>query len=198
MCTVIMGFERAVEAVNVTIGRPQLACPTGRTMTMQKNRMNRLAGAVVALGLLAACEKHDAAAGQAASALNNVASQAGQKFDQATNYVDQQVDSVKQSAQSNLQSAGTLPDMSASGVAAAARANLAGAASATNAAIVNAASDTGAGLQSAGRKLQDWSASSALGQSGASGASGTSSGSSSSGSSATSADPGNARSDMDK
>jgi hypothetical protein len=57
-------------------------------MTMQKNRMNRLAGAVVALGLLAACEKHDAAAGQAASALNSVASQAGQKFDQATNYVE--------------------------------------------------------------------------------------------------------------
>lgn len=90
-------------------------------MTMQKNWMNRLAGAMVALGLLAACEKHDAAAGQAAGALSNVASQAGQKFDQAENYVGQQVDSVKQSAQQNLQSAGTLPDMSASGVAAAAR-----------------------------------------------------------------------------
>ena len=33
--------------------------------TMQKNWMNRLAGAAVALGLLAACEKHEAAAGQA-------------------------------------------------------------------------------------------------------------------------------------
>ncbi len=83
---------------------------------MQENGMNRLAGAVVALGLFAACEKHDAAAGQAAGALNKVDGQAGQKFDQAANYVGQQVDSVKQAAQQNLQSAGTLPDMSASAV----------------------------------------------------------------------------------
>ncbi|MGV7246868.1 hypothetical protein ACRXB1_35240, partial [Caballeronia sp. M23-90] len=86
--------------------------------------MNRLASAVIVIGFLAACEKHDAAAGQAMGALNNVASQAGQKFDQAANYVGQHVDSVKQSAQQNVESAGTLPDLSASGVAATARANL--------------------------------------------------------------------------
>ncbi|CAH2804914.1 MAG: Heat shock protein 60 family co-chaperone GroES [Candidatus Burkholderia crenata] len=170
-----------MDVTKVTIGRRQIARPTcspNRTMMMQENGMNRLAGAVVALGLLAACEKHDAAAGQAAGALNNVDGQAGQKFDQAANYVGKR------------------------GVAAAARANLDGAASATNAAIVNAASGTGAGLPAAGRKLLDWSASSTTGQSVASGASGTSSGSSSSGASSGSAamspDPGNARTDMDK
>jgi hypothetical protein len=50
-----------------------------------------------------------------------------------------------------------MPDISASGVAASAKANFANAASATNAAIDNAASATGAGLQNAGRKLQEWS-----------------------------------------
>jgi hypothetical protein len=167
-----------------------------RTMMMQKKWMNRLASAVVMLGLLAACEKHDAEAGQAV--LNNVASQAGQKFDQAASYVGQQADSVKQSAQQNLQSAGTLPDLSASGVVATARANMDGAASSANAAIANAASDTGAGLQTAGRKLQEWSASgTSTGQSASSTVSGTDSGRSSSASSASS-DPGNARTDMDK
>ncbi|BCQ22804.1 hypothetical protein NK8_09220 [Caballeronia sp. NK8] len=125
---------------------------------MQMNSMNRIAVALAALGVLAACEKHDATAGQAASAFNNVASQTSQKFDQAASYVGQKVDAAKQSAQQNFDNAGSMPDVSASGVAATARANFDNAASATNAAITNAASATGAGLQSAGRKLQQWSA----------------------------------------
>src|SRR5580692_4198437 len=101
-------------------------------MTMQKKWITRLAASMTVLGFLAACEKHDAAAGEAASAMNNVASQAGQKVDEAASYVGQQVDSVKQSAEQNLQSAQTPPTISASEVAASARANLTGAASATN------------------------------------------------------------------
>ncbi|SAK49252.1 hypothetical protein AWB79_01397 [Caballeronia hypogeia] len=126
--------------------------------TMQMTPMTRIALALAALGALAACEKHDASAGQAAGAFNNIASQTSQKFDQAASYVGQKVDAAKQSAQQNFDSAGSMPDMSASSVAATARANLDNAASATNAAISNAASSTGAGLQSAGRKLQEWSA----------------------------------------
>jgi ElaB/YqjD/DUF883 family membrane-anchored ribosome-binding protein len=129
-----------------------------RSKTMQMTPFTRIAMALAALGALAACEKHDATAGQAASALNNLASQTNQKFDQAASYVGQKMDAAKQSAQQGLDKAGSRPDMSASGVAASARANLNSAASATNAAIADAASATGAGLQSAGRKLQEWSA----------------------------------------
>ncbi|SPB17631.1 hypothetical protein NOV72_04835 [Caballeronia novacaledonica] len=128
--------------------------------TMQMTPMSRIAVALAALGVLAACEKHDATAGQAAGALNNLASQTSQKFDQAASYVGQKVDAAKQSAQQNIDSAGSMPDVSASSVAATARSNFDNAASATNAAINNAASATGAGLQSAGRKLQEWSATS--------------------------------------
>jgi hypothetical protein len=125
---------------------------------MQMTPMARIAMALAALAVLAACEKHDATAGQAASAFNNLASATSQKFDQAASYVGQKVDQTRQSAQQNFDNAGSMPDVSASGVAASARANFANAASATNAAIDNAASATGAGLQSAGRKLQEWSA----------------------------------------
>lgn len=148
---------------------------------MQMTPSTRIAVALAALGLLAACEKHDATAGQAASALNNLASQTNQKFDQAASYVGQKVDAAKQSAQQNLDKTGSMPDLSASDAVASARANLQGAASATNAAIADAASATGAGLQSAGRKLQEWSAKDG-------GASSTS----------PTADPSGTRTDMDK
>jgi hypothetical protein len=135
---------------------------------MQNQPLKRIAIALAALAVLAACEKHDATAGQAASALNNLASQTNQKFDQAASYVGQHVDAAKQAAQDNLDRAGTLPSVSASGVAETARANLEGAASATNAAIANAASSTGAGLETAGKKLQQWSAKDGIGNQGAS------------------------------
>lgn len=134
---------------------------------MQITPSTRIAVALAALGLLAACEKHDATAGQAASALNNLASQTNQKFDQAASYVGHKT--------------GSMPDLSASDAVASAPANLQGAASATNAAIADAASATGAGLQSAGRKLQEWSAKDG-------GASSTS----------PTADPSGTRTDMDK
>jgi hypothetical protein len=137
---------------------------------MQKKPLNRIAIALAALAVLAACEKHDAAAGQAASALNNLASQTNQKFDQAASYVGQHVDAAKQAAQQNLDAAGSAPNVSASGVAATARANLEGAASATNAAIANAASTTGAGLEVAGKKLQQWASKDGTVNQGASGA----------------------------
>jgi hypothetical protein len=127
-------------------------------LMMQTNSLKRIAIVLAALAVLAACEKHDATAGQAAGALNNLASQTNQKFDQAASYVGQHVDAAKQAAQQNLDAAGSMPSISASGVAETARANLEGAASATNAAMANAASTTGAGLEVAGKKLQDWAA----------------------------------------
>jgi hypothetical protein len=152
---------------------------------MQTKPLNRIAIALAALAVLAACEKHDATAGQAASALNNLASQTNQKFDQAASYVGQHVDAAKQAAQQNLDSAGSMPSVSASGVAETARANLQGAASATNAAIANAASTTGAGLEVAGKKLQQWAAKDGIGNQGASGA-------------AAATDSSDARTEMDK
>jgi hypothetical protein len=151
---------------------------------MQKNTLNRIAVALAPRGGVAACEKHDATAGQAASALNNLASQTNQKFDQAASYVGQHVDAAKQAAQNNLDSAASVPHISASGVAETAKANLAGAASATNAAIADAASSTGAGLQTAGRKLQEWSAKDGTANQGAS--------------SGAAADSSGARTEMDK
>ncbi|MDR5812890.1 MULTISPECIES: hypothetical protein [unclassified Caballeronia] len=158
---------------------------------MQMTPLTRIAVALGALALLAACEKHDATAGQAVGAFNNLASQTGQKFDQAASYVGQKVDAAKQSAQQNFDNAGSMPDISASGVAASARANFDNAASATQAAINNAASATGAGLQSAGRKLQDWSTRPDGAQAG------SQTGVQASGATASS-DPGNARAEMDK
>ena len=76
---------------------------------MQNQPFKRIAIALAALAVLAACEKHDATAGQAANALNNLASQTNQKFDQAASYVGQHVDAAKQAAQDNLDRAGTLP-----------------------------------------------------------------------------------------
>jgi hypothetical protein len=158
--------------------------------TMQMTPMTRIAVALAALGVLAACEKHDATAGQAASAFNSLASQTGQKFDQAASYVGQKVDAAKQSAQQNIDNAGSMPDVSASSVAASARANFDNAASATNAAINNAASSTGAGLQTAGRKLQEWSSRDPSASNTQAGAQGT-------GASATT-DSGSVRTEMDK
>jgi hypothetical protein len=168
-------------------GERRRSTPDRWTMTMQSKWMNRVSVAAAVLVVLAACEKHDAAATQAMGAISNVASQAGQKFDEAANYVAPHIDSVRNTAEQNLQSGTTLPSISASGVAATARANLEGAASSTNAAIVNAASDTGAGLEAAGHKLQQWSASSpSAGQGGGSGSAGSG------------AEPANTRTDMDK
>lgn len=151
---------------------------------MQKNGFSKVAVVVALFGVLVVCGEHYAAAGQFGGAMNSVASQAGQRFDQATNYVGDQVGSVKQTAQQNLQSADTPPSITASGVAAEARANMTGAASSANAAIANAASDAGA----AGHRLQGWTTASGTSATGSSGS--TSSGSSS--------DSGSARTDMDK
>ena len=76
---------------------------------MQTNSLKRIAIVLAALAVLAACEKHDATAGQAAGALNNLASQTNQKFDQAASYVGQHVDAAKQAAQQNLDAAGSMP-----------------------------------------------------------------------------------------
>ena len=119
---------------------------------MQTNSLKRIAIVLAALAVLAACEKHDATAGQAAGALNNLASQTNQKFDQAASYVGQHVDAAKQAAQQNLDAAGSMPSISASGVAETARANLEGAASATNAAMANAASTDGRRTRSRGQE----------------------------------------------
>jgi hypothetical protein len=162
---------------------------------MQKKWTKCVLFSFAVLGVLAACEKHDVTAAQAAGAISNVASQAGQKFDQAANYVGQQADSVKQTAQQNLQSGTTMPDITASSVEGTARANIDGAASSTNAAIVNAASDAGAGLHAAGRRLQLWAASDpSVGQAPNTNVTGTNS----SIPTGNPADPANARTDMDK
>ncbi|MGH8782317.1 hypothetical protein [Paraburkholderia sp.] len=108
------------------------------------------------LVLLTACEKNDASAGQAK--LNDVAQQAGQKLDQAASYVGQQVDNASTATQQSLDSASKPSiNIDPSALASSAHANLQGAASATQAALGHAAAMTGTGLESAGRKLQEWS-----------------------------------------
>jgi hypothetical protein len=113
--------------------------------------------AAMLLAGLAACQKNDASAGQ--TKLDDLSQQAGQKLDQAASYVGQQVDAAKTTAQQNLDAAASAPSINIdpNALASQARANLDNAASATNAAVNKAMSSTGTGLETAGRKLQQWS-----------------------------------------
>ncbi|SIT36378.1 conserved exported hypothetical protein [Paraburkholderia piptadeniae] len=115
--------------------------------------------AAMLLAGLTACQKNDASAGQTSPGLNNIGQQASQKLDQAASYVGQQVDAAKATAQQNLDAAASGPSikLDPGDLASQAQANFQGAASATNAAVARAMSSTGAGLESAGRKLQQWS-----------------------------------------
>jgi len=121
--------------------------------------LRRASVALFVFGVLAACQKNDASADQAAGKLNNAAQLAGQKLDQAASYVGQQVDATKNAAQQNLDSA-SAPSIKIdpAALASSAQANLQNAASAANAQLGKAASITGQGLETAGRKLQAWSA----------------------------------------
>jgi hypothetical protein len=116
--------------------------------------VRRIASALILLGALAACQKNNASAGQLAGKVDDAAQQAGQTLNQAASYVGQQVDTAKQNIESA--SAPTIT-VDPSALSSSAQANLQGAASATSAEFGKAASLTGAGLQSAGRKLQQWS-----------------------------------------
>jgi hypothetical protein len=128
------------------------------TLFFHRPLVRRVAVTVGMLGALTACQKHDASAGQLAGKMDAAAQQAGQKLDQAASYVGQQVDTAKQ----NLESAsGPTIIVDPSALASSAQANLQGAASAASAELSKAASLTGTGLQSAGRKLQQWSDSAA-------------------------------------
>ena len=128
-------------------------CGAHSTMTQftRYSLVRRTACAVVLLGALAACQKNDSPAGQLEGKADNAAQQAGQTLDQAASYVGQQVDTAKQ----NLQSA-SAPSITIdpSALASSAQAHLQGA---TNAGLAQAASIAGAGLETAGRKLQQWS-----------------------------------------
>ncbi|WP_246174048.1 hypothetical protein [Paraburkholderia hayleyella] len=133
---------------------------------------------------LGACGKDDASA-HATNALNDMARQASQALGQAASFVGQQVDSARATAQQHLDAA--LPNDAASGAAASAPT----AASAASAPVMvltpdalassaqahlrdtastvlgKAAGLTGAGLETAGRKLQEWSSQTATGKDGA-------------------------------
>ncbi|WP_408475494.1 hypothetical protein [Paraburkholderia megapolitana] len=127
------------------------------------------AAAVVLLMTLTACEKNDASA---QAKLNDVAQQAGQKLDQAASYVGKQVDTARASAQQSLDAA-SKPSITfdSSILASGAQANLQSAASMAQGALGRAAGLTGAGLQTAGRRLQEWSSQSAASSTSASDAS---------------------------
>ncbi|MCX4164372.1 MULTISPECIES: hypothetical protein [Paraburkholderia] len=127
------------------------------------------AAAAVLLTTLTACEKNDASA---QAKLNDVAQQAGQKLDQAASYVGQQVDTARASAQQSLDAA-SKPSITfdSSILASGAQANLQSAASMAQGALGRAAGLTGAGLQTAGRRLQEWSSQSAASSTSASDAS---------------------------
>ena len=126
------------------------------TMTLFTRRsvVCRTAAALLLLGVLAACQKNNASAGQLAGKMDDATQQAGQAINQAASYVGQQVDTAKQNIESA--SAPTIT-VDPSALASGAQANLQGAASSASAELNQAASLTGAGLQSAGRKLQQWS-----------------------------------------
>ncbi|MGF6920395.1 hypothetical protein OKW41_005737 [Paraburkholderia sp. UCT70] len=127
--------------------------------SLSSSLLHRAAVVVLVFGALAACQKNDASAGQVAGKLNDAAQLAGQKLDQAASYVGQQVDATKDAAQQNLDSA-SAPSLKIdpAALASSAQANVQNAASAANAQLGKAASITGQGLETAGRKLQAWSA----------------------------------------
>jgi len=130
--------------------------------------LRRAVCVAVLFGGLAACQKNDASAEQVAGKLNDAAQIAGQKLDQAAGYVGQQVDATKAAAQQNLESA-SAPSikLDPNVLASTAQANLQNAASAAQAQLGKAAALTGQGLETAGRKLQDWSAQSSASSSAA-------------------------------
>jgi hypothetical protein len=127
--------------------------------SIRSSLLRRAAFVAVVFGGLAACQKNDASAGQVAGKLNDAAQVAGQKLDQAASYVGQQVDATASAAQQNLESASAPTiNIDPNALASSAQANLQSAASATHAQLGKAASLTGQSLESAGRKLQEWSA----------------------------------------
>ena len=132
--------------------------------------VRRTATALALLGVLAACQKNDASAGQVAGKLDDVTQVAGQKFDQAASYVGQQVDAARATAEQNFSSAASAPSIriDPADLASTAQANLQNAASATGTALDRAATMTDEGVQSAGHKLQQWSSQSTAASSSAS------------------------------
>ncbi|WJF91245.1 hypothetical protein QS306_06325 [Paraburkholderia bonniea] len=138
------------------------------TIFIHSSVFRRTALALILLGVLGACHKDDSSAGQAANSLTDVARQASEKLDQAASFVGQQVDSARATAQQHIGAAASaaLSASAASGasapgvtlnpdaLASSAQAHLRGAASAV---LGKAAGLTGAGLETAGRKLQEWS-----------------------------------------
>ncbi|CAE6772248.1 hypothetical protein R69776_03895 [Paraburkholderia nemoris] len=148
------------------------------TLSIRSPLLRRVAVVALVFGGLTACQKNDASA-QVAGKLNDAAQAAGQKLDQAASYVGQQVDATKAAAQQNLSSA-SAPSITIdpASLASSAQANLQGAASATNAQLGKAAALTGQGLETAGRKLQEWSAQSSASAAGVSASASTSSDSS--------------------
>ena len=148
------------------------------TLSIRSPLLRRVAVVALVFGGLTACQKNDASA-QVAGKLNDAAQAAGQKLDQAASYVGQQVDATKAAAQQNLSSA-SAPSITIdpASLASSAQANLQGAASATNAQLGKAAALTGQSLETAGRKLQEWSAQSSASAAGVSASASTSSDSS--------------------
>jgi hypothetical protein len=149
--------------------------------------LHRVVLVLAVFGGLTACQKNDASAGQVAGKLNDAAQAAGQKLDQAASYIGQQVDATKSAAQQNLDSA-SAPSVTIDpkALASGAQANLQGAASAANAQLGKAAALTGQSLETAGRKLQQWSAQS------------TASSTNAAASSSAAGDSGDAQKQMDK
>ena len=140
--------------------------------SIQSSLLRRAAFVMLVFGGLTACQKNDASAGQVAGKLNDAAQVAGQKLDQAASYVGQQVDTARASAQQSLDAA-SKPSITfdSSILASGAQANLQSAASMAQGALGRAAGLTGAGLQTAGRRLQEWSSQSAASSTSASDAS---------------------------
>lgn len=113
-----------------------------------------LAVAGLAAFTLAGCDKpasNASAPDHAASAVAAAAATAAGKLDQAASFVDSQIAAAKAGVAS---AASAVPPVSASDVASAAQAHLKQAATA---AFGLAASAAGTGLETAGRKLQQWS-----------------------------------------
>jgi len=149
--------------------------------------LHRAVLVLAVFGGLTACQKNDASAGQVAGKLNDAAQAAGQKLDQAASYIGQQVDTTKSAAQQNLESASAPSvNIDPNALASSAQANLQNAASATHAQLGKAATLTGQSLETAGRKLKQWSAQN------------TASSTNASASSSTSGDSGDAQKQMDK
>ncbi len=128
--------------------------------SIRSSLLRRVAFVAVVFGGLAACQKNDASAGQVAGKLNDAAQAAGQKLDQAASYVGQQVDATKTPREQNLESAlGAVDQRSIPVRSRRPRKPICRARPARpRRRLGKAASLTGQGLETAGRKLQEWSA----------------------------------------